>query len=145
MKINESIKVEQVVNAPVQRVWKAITDADEMRQWYFDMTEFKPEPGFGFQFYGGDETQQWLHLCKITEATPPVKLAYTWKYETFDSVSLVCFTLAEEGFGQTRVTLTHEGVELFPQVSPLFSRESFEAGWDYIIRTSLKDFVENHK
>ena len=47
--------IERTYNAPVERVWKAITDMDQMKQWYFDFEEFKPEKGFEFQFYGGTE------------------------------------------------------------------------------------------
>jgi uncharacterized protein YndB with AHSA1/START domain len=46
---------EVVINASAAVVWKAITDKNEMKHWYFDLEEFKPEVGFEFQFYGGRE------------------------------------------------------------------------------------------
>ena len=30
-----------------------------MKQWYFDLAEFKPEVGFKFQFMGGTEDNQY--------------------------------------------------------------------------------------
>jgi uncharacterized protein YndB with AHSA1/START domain len=46
----EQIMMEQTFNAPVARVWRALTDAGQMREWYFDLKEFKPEVGFEFEF-----------------------------------------------------------------------------------------------
>ncbi len=66
---------ERIYNATVDKVWKAITDKDQMKQWYFDLAEFWPEAGFEFQFYGqGKEGEQYLHLCKITEVIKEKKL-----------------------------------------------------------------------
>ena len=33
--------IERTFNAPVAAVWKAITDKDEMKKWYFDLTDFR--------------------------------------------------------------------------------------------------------
>jgi len=46
----EAIVIERTFNAPVARVWQALTDVDQMRQWYFDLKEFRPEVGFEFGF-----------------------------------------------------------------------------------------------
>ena len=54
--------VERVFNAPIEKVWKAITKKEEMKQWYFDLAEFKAEVGFEFRFYGGPPEKQYLHL-----------------------------------------------------------------------------------
>lgn len=56
--------IERVFDAPAEKVWQAITDKQKMKEWYFDFKEFKPEPGFEFEWYGGDENQQWLHAGK---------------------------------------------------------------------------------
>ena len=139
----EPIVKEVVVNASAEKVWKAITDKDEMKQWYFDINEFKPEVGFEFFFIAGDEKEQWKHLCKILEVIPNKKLSYTWSYEVFPSVTtVVTFDLFDEGNNKARVKLTHQGVDEFPKDHPSFKRENFVEGWNHIIGTSLKEFVE---
>jgi uncharacterized protein YndB with AHSA1/START domain len=57
---NEPVIIERTFNAPAETVWKAITNKDQMRQWYFDVSDFKPETGFEFRFEGGNEEQS---LC----------------------------------------------------------------------------------
>jgi len=113
-----------------------------MKQWYFDLAEFKPEIGFEFQLYGGTEEKQYLHLCKITEVIPGKKLAYSWRYDGSEGNSLVTFELFAEG-DKTRLKLTHEGLETFPKSNPDLAKENFVEGWISIIGTSQKKFIEN--
>lgn len=58
MKIDEDpVVVEQIFEQAIEIVWKAITDVNEMRQWFFDnIPEFSPEVGFKTQFNVYTET-----------------------------------------------------------------------------------------
>jgi uncharacterized protein YndB with AHSA1/START domain len=47
---NEPVVIERTFKAQAERVWSALTNKDEMKRWYFDLKEFKPEVGFDFQF-----------------------------------------------------------------------------------------------
>jgi uncharacterized protein YndB with AHSA1/START domain len=124
-------------------VWKAITDKDQMKQWYFDIAAFKPEAGFEFQFYGeGKHGEKFLHLCKIIEAIPGKKLTYSWRYEGYEGDSFVTFELFGEG-DKTRLKLSHKGLETFPVTAHNdFAKENFMEGWTYIIGKGLKEYVE---
>ena len=137
----EPLMIERTLDAPVARVWKALTDVDEMRSWYFDLKEFKPEPGFEFEFTVEHDGMKYHHLCKVTEAIPPKKIAYTWRYEGHEGDSLVTFELSADG-DKTKLKLTHEGLETFPK-TPAYARKNFEAGWTKIIGSELKKFVES--
>ena len=137
---DEPLVVERTFDAPVALVWKALTDKDDIKQWSFDIREFEPKVGFEFQFYGGDDTTQYLHRCRVTEAIPNKRLAYTWRYEGHAGDSLVSFDLIAQG-SKTRLRLTHEGLETFPNL-PAFARKNFMEGWTQIVGSSLKNFVE---
>jgi uncharacterized protein YndB with AHSA1/START domain len=139
----EPIVMERTFTAPVARVWKALTDVGEMKEWYFDLKEFKAEVGFEFEFTVEHEGMTYHHLCKITEVIPQRKLAYTWRYKGHEGNSLVTFELSADG-DKTRLKLTHEGLETFPK-TPSFARKNFVEGWTQIIGSSLKDFVEKHQ
>ena len=141
--VTEAVVTERTFNAPVARVWKALTDADEMRVWYFDLKEFKLEVGFEFEFTVQHEGMRYHHLCKITEVIPQKKIAYTWRYAGEEGDSLVTFELFADG-DKTRLQLTHEGLETFPKL-PAYARTNFEKGWTEIIGSSLKQYVEETK
>ncbi|HEY3250453.1 MAG TPA: SRPBCC domain-containing protein [Ignavibacteria bacterium] len=141
MKIEPLVK-EITLNAPASKVWKAISDKDEMKQWYFDLAEFKPEVGFEFQFYAGEKGKQYLHICRVTEVVPGKKLTYSWRYDGYAGNSFVTFELFDEG-NKTRLKLTHAGLETFPaEENPDLARKNFEMGWNQIIGESLKDYIE---
>lgn len=132
--------IERTFNAPIEKVWKALTDVNEMKQWYFDIAAFKPEVGFEFEFTGGSPEKSYLHKCKVTEVVVGKKLSYSWRYEGYPGNSVVTFELFDEG-KETKLKLTHEGIETFPKGLTDFAPESFAKGWTYIIG-SLKDYVE---
>lgn len=86
------IVIERTFNAPIAKVWKAITDPAEMKQWYLDLPEFKPEIGHEFEFTGGsDGGKQYRHLCKVIGVSPEKSLTYTWRYDGYDGDSRVTF------------------------------------------------------
>ena len=136
---HEPFIIERVYKAPANRVWQAITDKDQMKQWYFDIAEFSPEVGFEFQFEGRNEGRVYLHLCKVTEVVPEKKLKYSWRYKGHEGLSFVTFELFAEG-DKTKLRLTHEGLETFPD-QPDFRRENFEAGWTALIGDLLPKFL----
>jgi uncharacterized protein YndB with AHSA1/START domain len=142
MEIAQPFVIERTYNAPVEKVWKAITDKDQMKEWYFDLAEFTPEVGFEFTFVGkGHKGEQYIHRCKILEVIPQKKLTHTWTYENHPGYSTVTFELFSEG-AQTRVKLTHTGLESFPQNNPDFAKESFAEGWTELVGKLLRQYVE---
>ena len=138
--LTDAVVVERVFNAPVGRVWIALTDVDEMRQWYFDLKEFKPEIGFEFEFVVEHEGNTYHHLCKVTEVIPQKKIAYTWRYKGEPGDSLVTFELFPDG-DKTRLKVTHTGIETFPR-TPAYARKNFETGWTTLVDSELRQFVE---
>jgi len=141
--LGEAVVIERTFNAPIAKVWRAITDVDQMRAWYFDLKEFKPEVGFEFEFSVEHEGMTYHHLCRVTEVVPQEKIAYTWRYKGEPGDSLVTLELFAES-DNTRVKLTHTGIETFPK-TPAYARKNFESGWTATIGTELKQFVEQSK
>ena len=139
----EAVILERTFNAPVARVWKALTDVDQMRQWYFDLKEFKPQVGFECEFIVEHEGNSYHHLCRVIDVVPEKKIAYTWRYKGEPGDSLVTFELFPDGH-KTRLKLTHAGIETFPK-TPAYARKNFETGWTAIIGSELKQFVESSK
>jgi len=85
---NEPFVIERTLNAPSEKVWRAITDKDQMKQWYFDLSEFKPEVGFEFTFNGGSEDKVYVHLCKVTKVELGKILQYSWRYDGYPETYL---------------------------------------------------------
>ena len=139
---DNTVFVEELIDAPVAEVWKALTDPQQMKQWSFSPDDFRPEKGFVFRFSGqGSKGENYMHLCTITDVIPEKKLQHTWTYEMIPGKSLVTFELIPEGTS-TRLQLTHEGLDTFPQDNPDFAKSSFKQGWTEIITVNLVDFFK---
>ena len=75
----QPFEIERLLNAPVTNVWDALTKNEQLKEWYFQIADFKPVVGFEFQFIGKtEENKEYLHLCKVTEVVPGKKLVYSW-------------------------------------------------------------------
>jgi uncharacterized protein YndB with AHSA1/START domain len=123
-------------------IWKALTNPNEMKRWYFNLPGFKAEVGYEFRFLGGkDENHQYLHLCKVTEVVAEKKLSYTWVFDGYEGSSLLTFELFPEG-DYTRLKLTHSGLHSFPKNVPDLAPHNFVAGWNSILDQSLKTYLE---
>ena len=134
--------IERTFDVPIEDVWRALTENELIKQWYFKLADFKPEVGFQFQFTGGPSPEnQYVHLCEITEVIPEKKLKHSWRYDGYEGNSFVTFELFAEG-DKTKLKLTHEGLETFPISNPHFAVENFAKGWTQIIGKSLKEFLE---
>lgn len=143
MKYQEPIVIEQRFNTSAEKVWNAITNVDQMRQWYFDnILDFRPEVGFETRFNVKSGERNFHHIWKVTEVIPFKKIAYSWNFAAYSGEALSSFELAENGMG-TILTLKSYVIKNFPDNISEFKRESGQAGWDFLITKSLKRFLEN--
>ena len=141
--MHENVKIIVKVNAPVHKVWNALTNKEQMKNWYFDVPDFEPKIGNNFSFYGGDENEEYHHFCEIVDLIPNEKLKHSWTYpEISKEKTLVKWELKPENEG-TIVTLTHKGLEAFEHLGENFKIHSFRKGLEDIVGKSLKEFVEN--
>lgn len=133
--------LEHVYNATIEKVWQALTDEDEMREWYFpQLKKFEPIVGYKFEFTddGSNYKKEWA----VTQVVDGKLLAHSWNYKGYPGSSEVTFKLSEEG-GKTRLKLTHTGLASFPHDAH-FARHRFEEGWNQIIRSNLKKHLEKN-
>ena len=133
---------ERIFNAPIVKVWNAISDVSEMRNWYFDIEEMKLETGAKFKFIAGEnEDKLYQHNCEITDIKTLYKLSYNWCYDGHPGVSNVTFELSEME-NKTLLKFKHIGIDNFPKDNPDFAFDNFVEGWYYIIHIALKDYLE---
>lgn len=141
-KSDPPIVVEQTFEASISTVWTVITEVEYMKLWFFDSIKgFEAKEGFETRFFVHHNKQYFLHLWKIIQVEPGKSIKYNWKYGGYEGDSTVSFELFEEG-KFTRLRLTVEILEDFPDHIPEFSRESCMEGWEYLIKESLFNFFE---
>ena len=140
-KSDPPIIVEATYSASIEKVWAAITEAEQMQKWFFeDIETFQPEVNFETRFVvqAGDKT--FSHLWKILEVVPFQKISYNWKYEEYSGDGYVTFELMKQG-ESTLLRLTNIVTADYPSDVPEFKRESCIGGWEYFLNQQLKTYL----
>lgn len=136
------ITEELIVKTPIAKVWNALTNPDKMKQWYFDVKNFKLMDTAEFYFYEPNGTN-FKHVCKILEVIPQKRFRHTWSYPEYSKgVSVLTWRLTQKK-ELTHIKLVHSGIENFADAGSDFSRENFVVGWQEIVQKDLLDFLKN--
>jgi uncharacterized protein YndB with AHSA1/START domain len=102
-----------LIEAPVEVVWAAITDPDQMSQWFADRVELVVEPGaHGFMRFGDQGGP-----VMVETVDPPTRFSFRWNYPPGEepvpgNSMLVEFTLTPEGDERTLLRVVESGHEL---------------------------------
>jgi uncharacterized protein YndB with AHSA1/START domain len=72
-----AVRFQRSYNHPVQRLWTALTDSDELPRWFPSKIAMKPEVGGEVEFYG-DPNAAGPSYGTVLVYEPPTKLAYSW-------------------------------------------------------------------
>lgn len=137
----EAIRKKVLLNAPIDRVWKALTDQEELATWMLVPTDFKPEIGREFTFTGmADENSDGVIRCKVKEMVKNKKLVFTWNSALIKAETLVTIELDAKG-AQTQLTLVHSGWEKLPANAEIV-RGHHDEGWDLRLNEKIKELVE---
>jgi hypothetical protein len=104
-----ALRFERRLEHSIDRVWRAVTEPDELRQWFVSEVPWTPTAGEVFE--AGGETG------RITALDPPHLIAWTWGVERYS------FELAPQGDG-CRLVFTHV---FNPDLGPDWQHA---AGWE---------------
>ncbi len=130
MRVDE-IRREIVIDAPIERVWEALTSAEQMSQWFGDSAEIDLRPG-GRARIGWTEFDA-MTDCIVEVVDRPTRFSFRWdalKDTPLEVAStLVEFTLVPEGDG-TRLTLLESGFADLPDEAYQARIDENSAGWD---------------
>ncbi|MEO1526494.1 MAG: SRPBCC domain-containing protein [Planctomycetota bacterium] len=136
------IVVEETYAVPPDRLWSAVTDPAEMRDWFFEeMQEFQPLDGFETTFVVELGDKQYTHRWEISGVKANERIVYGWSYDGLPGRGRVTWEIKADEQG-SRLRLTNEILEAFPDDDPAFTRESCEGGWAYLLSESLKPYLE---
>ncbi len=133
----ELIVVEVSLAASAEQIWAALTEPSKMVQWFFEEIEtFVPEVGAESSFIVSNEGRDFDHRWSVKEVHAPTKIRYGWRYEGYSGDSEVTFEVSETTDG-SKLRLTHEVLEDFPDGVPEFTREACHGGWRYFLEERL--------
>lgn len=122
------------INASPETVFKALSDPEEITQWFPDQAILEPKIGgkMKFTFFAKDVKpldRDFFPEGEIVEFVPNKKLSYTWIPRDIPGFprTIVTWNLEKIGQNKTRVTISHSGFTGKPH--ELYKEHSH--GWDY--------------
>lgn len=133
---------EQLFDATPFEIWKAITELNQMLEWYFDnIPDFKPEVGFSTQFNVKAPSRDFLHIWRVLEVVPQHKITYNWTFKDCVGSANTAFEIFEKDT-KTLLRLTNTVIEDFDDTIPEFQRTSCQKGWNYFINERLAAYLD---
>jgi uncharacterized protein YndB with AHSA1/START domain len=125
------IEREIVIDAPVEVVWRTITEPDQISLWFADKVDLEVKPGargyMGFGEQGGPVI--------VETVDPPTRFSFRWNPPAGEEPAagnslLVEFTLVDEG-EQTRLRVVESGLNRlpWPDVDKQRYAEEHNGGW----------------
>lgn len=128
---------EHIFNHPIDTVWKAISEAEEISSWFIK-ADFKAEAGYKFTFTASEEQDCTQITGEVKEATP-YTLIYTWVLQDTSLETLVKWEL-EEKEGKTHLNLEHSGISGYPGDTAIALFKNYSGGWNSCIN-ELQNFL----
>lgn len=133
------IRKTTVFNAPIQKVWDAVSTAEGIAEWFMP-NDFEPNVGQEFTL----QSPFGPSPCKVLEFEPPNRLSFSWDVFGWR----VSFEL-EELEGKAQFTLVHSGWGEADEILPgpegathSVIRNRMENGWESIVNVRLRKVVE---
>ncbi len=131
------------IAASPEEVWKAMTDAAELANWFPFEAQVEAGEGGSITYSWGEELNS---LCRIAAWDPPGHLRTSW-LETSDpddprNTQLAVDWFVEGDRGRTRLRLVHSGFGSGSEWDDEF--HGTERGWRFELQ-SLKHYLEHHQ
>jgi uncharacterized protein YndB with AHSA1/START domain len=132
---------EEFIAAPLARVWAAISEPAQLKEWFAEPTYPLTPGGEGTLHFRFDDGSEATPPVQVVATEPPHRFAFRWRSHSADPAksvadqanTLVEITLAEEADG-TRVRIVESGFEALPDdVGATALRENTQ-GWDEVLR-----------
>ena len=138
--MGKSIKLTRVYEAPLEKVWQALTDQKAMSEWLMPC-DFEPKIGHKFQFrtksYPGFDG---IVNCEVLELRENELLSFSWSGGSLKN-TVVTFKLLPEN-GKTRLDFEHSGFEGL--VNSIIVRKILSNGWKKkILSVQLPNYLSS--
>jgi len=134
--IPDAIEKEVVIEAPLEVVWRVVTDPEQIRQWFADEAEVELRVGGGgrLRFKSGDSYQ-----LQIEALEPPRRFAFRWVQPEGSPVraesSLLVEFLLEPEAGGTRLRVVESGFDTidWSEAAKAKYADNHSRGWQVLL------------
>jgi uncharacterized protein YndB with AHSA1/START domain len=133
-----AVTIEREYDAPVERVFRAWTEPDQLKRWFHHATrtwvesaEVEAKVGGNYRIVVKDEESAMVMFGSYTVIDPPKTIEFTWTWEESSlekGETVVRIDLKPIG-NRTHLTLTHS------KLSSEQSSQAHDQGWSGVLST----------
>jgi uncharacterized protein YndB with AHSA1/START domain len=144
----ETIEIRKsiVIEASTEVVFKAITDPEELTNWFLDQAILESKVGGRYKFsFNKQENNEYLQMDyfpegTITEFIPNKKITYTWQEPNIADFprTVVTWELEKLEKNKTRLYLSHTGFRADEMA------KNHDEGWSHFL-SELAEYCKNRK
>ena len=136
---------EEFLAAPIGRVWSAISEPAQLKEWFAEPTYPLTPGGEGALQFRFEDGSEGAPPVLVVAVEPPHRFAFRWRSHSADPAksvaeqanTLVEITLAEEADG-TRIRVVESGFEALPDDVRDTSLRDNTQGWPEVIGNLAK-------
>jgi uncharacterized protein YndB with AHSA1/START domain len=135
---------EITIDAPIEAVWKAISDAEELTRWFVDQAGVDPGVGGSIEI-SWDGGEKGRNTIDVWEPNQKLRLSKTLPGAADaqgESAPLVLEYTLERRDGKTVLRLVHSGIPSGPEWDSFY--DGTNSGWPSFFRT-LRHYLEHHR
>ncbi len=132
---NNTLTITKIIDAPVEKVFKAWTEKSEIEKWYgpegmtTEVDKLEVKVGGEYRFIMNAPSGKHIVGGVFKEINPPGRISFSWHWEGSpeDEVTLVMIDLKAKDAHTTELTLTQSGFKKMTGKEQ--SLESHRMGW----------------
>lgn len=127
----KSLKKAYVIKVPSDKVWKALIDPNEIKEWTGARAVMSQKPGTNFKLWGGDI------YGKNKEMVKNKKIVQEWYAGKWKEPSVATIEISGKN-GKSTIELKHENI-------PDNEFDGISRGWDDYYFWPLKEYLEERR
>lgn len=142
--MKDQIELSITVRGTAAEIWRALTDSDDIENWWSDEVVLEPRVGGKFQeAWEDDEGNKGLATGKVLSLQAKKNITFTWREKVWpkEAQTECTFTIEDEG-SKRILTVKHVGWGSLPEKSRVQIMKDFQVGWDYHLK-ELKSYLDD--
>lgn len=130
------VELSITVKGSVDEIWRALTDSDELENWWGDDVKIEPRVGGKFnEPWEDDDRNKRLASGKVLAVKNKKEITFTWQEEDWAKEARTECTISIEDKGKFReVSVLHKGWETLPPEKQKQTIKDFKIGWNYHLK-----------
>ncbi|UOF00716.1 SRPBCC family protein [Bdellovibrio reynosensis] len=141
--MKEVIELSIIVKCTTGELWHALTDSDELENWWGEDIKLQPKVGGSFrEEWQDDDGNDQVASGKVLSVKDKKEITFTWKEKDWprSAVTECKFTIGTKE-KKSFLTVKHSGWETLPEDRRAKVMKDFKVGWQYHLK-ELKEYLD---